>query len=359
MPHEIRLTLNGRAGLALIAQALEFRVGETVLLPAYHCPSLVEPFLASGATVVFYNVDESLNPVEEHFASCLTETARAVVFVRYFGFEGAAQPCVERARHAGLEVIHDCAHAYYALKHIPSTDFAIASLAKFFALEEGGIVFAPKRVAPALPAIVPANKIERRDLTILVRSLERAKQAGGLRPLASIVSLADWVRKNFRKREEPSSVAAPKQTALSSFRYYAPSMREQSVSLFSRGLLNVVGSAKAAEKRRRNFTFLVSVVSKLCGCRALYTELGVNTVPYVFPLILENADEKFAALRNLGIPLYRWEELASSKCAVSADYRHRLVQLPCHQDLTSEHMEFIAEVLVATFNSSAEPVTSK
>ena len=49
------LTTHARYGLALIAKA-ELHQGDLVLLPAYHCRALVEPFLWAGCRIRFYTM---------------------------------------------------------------------------------------------------------------------------------------------------------------------------------------------------------------------------------------------------------------------------------------------------------------
>ena len=50
-----------RNALALIG-SFALPKGATVLLPAYHCPALVEPFIWAGATIRFYPLNEQLDP---------------------------------------------------------------------------------------------------------------------------------------------------------------------------------------------------------------------------------------------------------------------------------------------------------
>ena len=144
------LTVSGRAALGLIARQL-IRAGDRVLLPAYHCPSLVEPFLAAGAAVDYYHVDATLNPKFDDFRQRLAVGARVVVFVHMFGFRQDTAACEVLARAAGASVVQDCAHALYALPGIAPTDYGIASLVKFCEVEEGGLLLAPRDLKLTAP----------------------------------------------------------------------------------------------------------------------------------------------------------------------------------------------------------------
>jgi hypothetical protein len=61
-------------------------------------------------------------------------------------------------------------------------------------------------------------------------------------------------------------------------------------------------------------------------------------VPYAFPLLIDAAGMGFHRLKMAGIPLWRWEDMAITDCAISRDYRLRVLQLPCHQELRAEEL---------------------
>jgi len=43
----------------------------------------------------------------------------------------------------------------------------------------------------------------------------------------------------------------------------------------------------------------------------------------------------------LGVPVWRWDEMAISNCSVADDYRLHLLHLPCHQSLGEEEMAWM------------------
>jgi perosamine synthetase len=55
------LTTRARYALPLIAKAL-LREGDAVLLPAYHCPALVESFVWTGCQIKFCKINADLSP---------------------------------------------------------------------------------------------------------------------------------------------------------------------------------------------------------------------------------------------------------------------------------------------------------
>lgn len=73
--------------------------------------------------------------------------------------------------------------------------------------------------------------------------------------------------------------------------------------------------------------------------------MPADCAPYMFPLYLERPDPDFFLLKKMGLPIFRWDEMAVSECAVAADYRLRLLHLPCHQTLSEQQMQWMISVL--------------
>jgi dTDP-4-amino-4,6-dideoxygalactose transaminase len=81
----------GRYALAYALQAAHVGIGETVLLPAFHCGSMVEPALWIGANVRFYRVLGNLIPEPTELLRLLRTNPRAMVLTHFFGFPQPAQ----------------------------------------------------------------------------------------------------------------------------------------------------------------------------------------------------------------------------------------------------------------------------
>lgn len=331
-PHCV--TVSGRTALARLAGLLKLKSNDRVLLPAYHCPSMVEPFMHAGCQLEFYKLDGALAPDRADFMRALGVQPRLVVFVKFFGFEGANEECATVARAAGASIVHDCAHAWYALPRIAPSDYAIASLVKFFAVEEGGLLLAPSGTEPDAPAQAPGL---RQNLRLISRAWAR-RQAALSAPAADNTATRVGIA-------EVTSVAANDEQQTVAYRYFDPRDVERNVTFYTAFLLKVLSSEQAAHRRRQHYQQLATVLGTLRGVKLLHDRLPDDVVPYVLPLLLDDGPRQFDALRGMGIPLYRWEELIPSHCETSSDYRTRLVQLPCHQDLSAAHMDVLREGL--------------
>lgn len=335
------LTVSGRVALAKLVKQIGIRPGQRVLLPAYHCPSMVEPFVWGGAEIRFFRVDQCLNPDRRDFLLKLSTSPAAVVFVRYFGFESNYAECADYARRAGAAVIHDCAHAYYALESLPPDDFAVASLVKFFPLEEGGILQTPVSTSSSFERGNPSGL--RQELRLISRAAHRAAQARAWFPLGwlDFFTRISLVRREATKRSPITSTGE----ACSAFRYFRPDECNRAPGRLTTWLYPRLLCRNAASRRRANYQAILSQIKSLRTIRPLFGHLPADVVPYVMPAVIAGGAASFNALRSRGLPLFRWEELASSGCSVSERYRESLIQIPCHQDLSQEDVAYICEVI--------------
>src|SRR6267143_972197 len=100
---------SGRTAIFHGLRVLGISAGESVLVPAFNCASLVEPIRRHGARATFYKVNSDCSPDFDDLVRRIDAKTRAVVALHYFGFP---QPltrfrdlCLER----GLYLIEDCA----------------------------------------------------------------------------------------------------------------------------------------------------------------------------------------------------------------------------------------------------------
>ncbi len=110
----LSFTTSGRAAIALALQALGVGSGDRVLVPTYHCPTMVAPAVHVGARPVFYPLRSS--GADLAFLEALDLTGvRAILATHYFGLP---QPMAELRRFCdrkGIALIEDCAHALFGV----------------------------------------------------------------------------------------------------------------------------------------------------------------------------------------------------------------------------------------------------
>ncbi|NMP33052.1 hypothetical protein HII17_15955 [Thalassotalea sp. M1531] len=298
----------GRSALYVLAKSIS---ANKVWCPAYHCPALVEPFLAAGKQVNFYSITEELNPDFSQLEQEL-KAGDVVINIRYFGFDCGVQKLAEICQQKNTVLIEDLAHAMYTGKVYGKA--AITSIVKFLPVKTG---------AELLVTDAFQNKSEVQNFIDNLPSVTFER-----------------VLSFFRKVKNKLGIKDP----LSTFRYF--SMRRISK--------NVVGSDKAVisayshqankQKRRENYQYLAERLVESGLGEVVFPSLPDDIVPYVLPFKLNDA-ASFDDIRKQGLQIYRWEELAPTSCEVSQKFRDSLIQLPVHQSLTREDLNCIISII--------------
>jgi perosamine synthetase len=109
----------------------------------------------------------------------------------------------------------------------------------------------------------------------------------------------------------------------------------------SRSIVAHTDVGQLMSRRRANYQTWVDRVRGLRHCRALFPALRNGCIPYMFALLLERPESDFSRLKKLGVPMWRWDEMARSECHVAQRYRMALVHLPCHQSLSRAELDWM------------------
>lgn len=312
-----------------------------LLVPAYHCRTMLDPAIRLNGRVILYPLDERLAPRISSLARLIERSktpVRALLLTHYFGFPQNSGELHSFCQERGITLIEDCSHAYFRHQndgHLGKVGrFVVASPYKFSPAEDGGVLIA-NQGATDLP-----ESLEMRGLSEQLRSVARV------------------VRKNLQDRFQPDSHAVDGKLAKSGpidfaqgtesllqahqiSAMYEPWVENKSGLLLSRLIVQMSDADRIAEIRRANFKHWLHAVRGLPHCRPLFDELPEHVVPYMFPLYIEHPAPHFSALKMLGMPIYRWDEMAVSECPVSQDYRLHLLHLPCHQSLGQAEMDWM------------------
>jgi hypothetical protein len=337
---------HGRYALTAVLRSLGVGRGKTVLIPAYHCRTMIDPVLRLGATVVLFPLLPDLTPDWPRLDACVAASGQPVALLlpHFFGFPQPVARVRAWCNKNGVAYVEDCSHALFGElggKPIGSFgDCAIASPYKFFACEDGGLA----RGAKAGGASVrPAPKLEA-ELRGVWRSMQKLLQGVG-KPLSRTV--AD-------DEAKPCGVdVILDEEGISS--QYDPASEERQALRWSRLVMKGSSIDRIAHARRRNYLVWLEAVSDMRGCRPLFPILPDTVVPYMFPLWLDDPARAFFRLKRAGLPIFRWDELAVSDCAVSRSARLGLIHLPCHQGVGQSEMNWMLEVLRRSMNEQRAP----
>ena len=86
---QTEFTNSGRASILLALEMMGVGRGDKILVPTYHCPTMIAPIVARGAEPVFYPLDEQGAPKLDWIKQHGTEGVKAILVAHFFGLPQA------------------------------------------------------------------------------------------------------------------------------------------------------------------------------------------------------------------------------------------------------------------------------
>lgn len=350
----VQLVSSGRIAIGMALRALGVGPGDTVLVPAYHSPSMIPPVHWRGAHVAFYRIHPDTTADLDDIARQIGAHVKAVMVTHFFGFPQDLSALRALCDTHGIGLLEDCAHCYFGQRAGvavgSSGDYAIGSSMKFFPIFEGGCLVSHRHALPGRLTGAGMGFEAKAALAALEASFAQGRLPG-LRvalhlPLALKTAL--WNRVKARAARNHAGAAAS--AASASAPALAPSSSDSSYafdahwldkrsSWFSRTVLRLVARRRIVGRRRRHYLALSSALAGAPGWQPLFATLPDGACPWVFPLLADQPDALFARLEAASVPMVRfgatlWPGVDETVCANSIALGRRLFGLPCHQSLT-------------------------
>ena len=338
-----RYTVSGRAAIGLALQVLGVGSGGRVLVPTYHCPTMIAPIVTAGAVPVFYPIGPTGEPSLDFLKEQGSRQARAMLVTHYFGIPQAMAGIRQFCDENGLALIEDCAHAFFGVSDGRAVggwgDVAIASLTKFFPVPEGGLIVSNDVPLQQLLLLPRSWKEELRAIADAFHvGAEHGRLKGLNTLLRALFSLKAWLKRGAELERPPAVGRTGNADDLT---------RPAQAVGAARWITNRVHRGRIAARRRHNYARLAKRLSGLRGAYPLVPDLPAGAVPYVFPLYVDRPEHSYQPLRRTGIPIFRWDLRWPSTPTLEAgdhglDWSTHVFQLGCHQDLTEYDIERIA-----------------
>lgn len=335
----------GRYALEAAYRAAGVGPSGALLAPSYHCRTMLDAALALGGAVHFYALNGDLTPAMDSIRAALAapNEIRALVVPHYFGVEQPDAVMRELAdlcaRHAVM-LVEDCSHAWQvALRRAPACQVrfghvVVASPYKFFACADGGTLWGnPAQLSIARPSGRSILDEAKAIKAMFAHLAARAPQLPTAMPAQQAGARGE---EQVLFSDQPSGL-------------YCRDLEGGGSLAVSRWVMRRTRLSHVAQLRRRHYRAWADAVAGLRGGAALFPALAAECVPYMFPLLISAPDPQFFDLKQAGVPIWRWDEMAVSDCPIAAKYRLHLLHLPCHQSLTAAQMRWmtatVAEVL--------------
>lgn len=351
LPHST-LVSSGRAAIYQALLALGLPAGSTVLVPSYHCPTMVAPVVVARLSAAFFGIRADGLPDLERIDPASASAAKAMIVSHYFGRSQSLAEVRRWCDQRGIALIEDCAHCFFGQageRPIGAWgDFATASLTKFFPVPEGGLLASSSRPLPGLVLNEPGLKAQVKGwLDVLELATQYHRLAGLshlLRPLFRL--------KNARRAPPPATPKGTKSPSDSMLRD-SDMARVSQAPLWACRVLRALPRGRIVSQRQQNHARYARHFSAVHGARPLFPISATSpapAAPYVFALWVEDADRVYQALRDQNLPVFRWDRIWPGTPVVAGDqgplWSRHVLQLLCHQDLSDADIERTARAIL-------------
>lgn len=343
---------SGRVALALALRELGVGPDDSVLLPAYHSLSMIPPVLWRGATPAFYRLGLDATVDLDDVVSKLTPAVKVLVVTHYFGFPQDLTRIRAFCDTHAIALIEDCAHCFfgeYDGRPIGSFgDYAIASSMKFFPSYDGGVLVSSRRRLGT--SLRPAGAGF--ELKAMFNTLELGFAYGRLPLLHAVLALPlatkDLLWRSLKFARGAKTVPALAPESSNSGFGFDPAWVDKRASWTARYLLRQASAPRIVARRRANYLLLEHVLGKLPGCRPLFPQLPQGLCPWLFPLLVDDAETAFNGLCAQGIPVSRfasdlWPHMDPATCANSAVLSRHVLAFPVHQELLDGELAWLCD----------------
>jgi dTDP-4-amino-4,6-dideoxygalactose transaminase len=365
---EARLVTSGRVAIGLALREIGVGPGDTVLVPAWHSPSMVPPVSWRGATARFYRVgaDAAIDLADAE--TKIDRSVKAMMVTHYFGFPqdlAAARAFCDRH---GIALLEDCAHSFfgrYQGRPIGSFgDYAIGSSMKFYPIYEGGCLVSGRH---RLDGVRLSSAGKGFEAKAMLAALEHSFAFGRLPALRAALRLplaaksALWNALKARRARGQKQGAAPALAPSSSDSSYVFDARwvDKKSAWFSRWSLRRIPASHVTALRRRHYRELQEALAGLPGWRPLFPALPDDVCPWMFPIVADEPRALFERLHAAGLPMTHFGLehdacLAATGCASSAQLGRGVLAFPCHQDLSAAERAWMQAQIRAALLALAE-----
>lgn len=326
--------------------------GRAILAPAYHCLTMLDPAIALGAEVRLYPLKPDLSPDLEQLDRVFESAhgpVKTLLATHYFGlaqdFTRLKAWCDSRK----ITLVEDCSHVLFtetfqATRTGVFGKFVTSSPYKFFTCEDGGLLHTTD--PRYLDSVVTNPAALMDELRGIKRLMEKRRHEPSLAPVDSQLGLFPYPSRTDSDLLGSEYLHHSSHFVLSDIRKAA--LRS------SRWLIRMQSVDAIIAARQRNYAGWLDAVEGLPNCQALYPKWPEDCVPYMFPLLIDCPIPHFHWLKQLGLPIWRWDEMAVSDCAVSRQYQLNLLHLPCHQGLNDHQMDWMFSAVCAVMQRPIE-----
>ncbi|CAM4049018.1 DegT/DnrJ/EryC1/StrS family aminotransferase [Roseateles saccharophilus] len=349
------LTSSGRAAILLGLESLALSPDQRVLVPSYHCPTMVSPVLTLGHRLGFYPIAADGRPSLDWLEQHAPADTRVLCVAHFFGLPLDLRDLRAWCQRRGVLMLEDCAHAMFGQGEGGAVgalgDVVIASLPKFFAAQNGGLLLVKQPARPVAP-LEPVGLKGQLKATLDDLEISACYGQLGLRRVwaAPLLALKRMLRGGGRAT--PTS-AAPQPARFDPAGDYARidvKLCHRAPTRAATRAALLTSRGRVIARRQQHYRAMATALANRPGMRPLFPALAEHSAPYVFPLWVDDPDPAYQALRALGVPVSRWDWLWPGVPDLAGDqgkiWSHHVLQLHCHQDMSDQDRNWVIDALL-------------
>lgn len=349
LPHRL-FTTSGRAAIYQALLQLQLPAASMVLLPTYHCPTMVAPVILAQLQPAYYGVRPDALPDLDSIDAATAAKTKAMIVPHYFGLAQSLAEVRAWCDARGIALIEDCAHCYFGeAGERPAGawgDFATASLSKFLPVPEAGLLASAHRPL-AKPVLQHASaKAQIKGGVDVLELAARYQRLAGIQGALNLLFRLKNARHHDSFANEDSPAPA---TADSMMRDCDMARIAQRPLAASMALKAMLPRGRIIALRQRNFAIYAQRLRGLAGAKLLRPLPAEPVAPYVFPLWVDDADRVYHALRTQNFPVFRWDRIWPGTPDLAGDvgltWSRHVLQLLCHQDLSEADVVHTADAI--------------
>ena len=294
-----------------------------VLFPAYHCGTESEPWYESDWEVEYYPIENNFTVDANKLKQCIIKAKPAVLVIQsYYGFDALNDECnalLQECMNKGIIIIEDITQSILSDIRHQAVDYYIASLRKFFAIPDGGVLISRQPIA--------IRKIAQGDNNIPLNAM----QAYSLKR-----EYFETKNKGIKEEFRAAYVVLNELISVNDNNY---AMSDVSLKIW-----NSFDFTYIAQKRRENYRTLSEGLAKIDYLAITRTFDSDTTVPLFLPVLVKNNTlrqelQAFLAEKDIYCPII-WKKsprIVDCPKETSAIYE-RILCFPIDQRYDKEDM---------------------
>jgi len=353
-------TYNARGAIYQLLLSLPKSAKNTVLVPAFHCITVVEPIVRAGFEPRLYGINADLTTDEADLLEKLDERVAAVIVINYFGFSSAIDNVLDRWRSGGFFLIEDCAHSFIKNNPIQLSggrgDASVYSFWKIvpsmvgsgLSINRQNLFFNPlKQRVPLKDSLVRTKRI----LEQAINNLD-----GGF--IKTAFNYLEDRRVKWKRTaiDESMQTTGMNQENISGTYAFDAVLASAGIPWLSRFILHRADIETIVKTRRKNFNLILERLEESERLQKVFHGLPTDVCPLAFPVILHDRCHLDYQLRAQGVPLFTFGEVlhphfysdgADDRARMNALFlSQNLLCLPVHQNLSESDID----IFCATIN---------